>query len=172
MQHDRDSLRDEVDALADGWRAEGLGEPLVAMLEVGKRAARLQGLVQQAVRADLADLGLTYAEFEVLTILRRAGSPYRLRPTDLTRKALLTSGGTSNVLQRLEKAGHVERGSDEGDGRGRWVRLTDDGLSVTERALTASGKAHEDLFGAVPPEKLRAAADALRAILAPLPPRR
>ncbi|MFC5187337.1 MarR family winged helix-turn-helix transcriptional regulator [Actinomadura harenae] len=174
MQHDRDRdrRRDEIDPLVDAWRAEGLDDTLIAMLEVGKRTARLQGLLQQALRAELTDLGLTYAEFEVLTVLRRSGSPYRLRPTDLTRSALLTSGGTSNVLQRLEKAGHVERGTDEGDGRGRWVRLTDEGLRVTEDALAASGTAHDDVLGAVPAEKLRAAADALRDVLGPITPRR
>ncbi|WP_034486248.1 MarR family winged helix-turn-helix transcriptional regulator [Actinomadura oligospora] len=174
MQHDRDRdrRRDEIDPLVDAWRADGLDDALIAMLELGKRAGRLHNLVQQAVRAELADHGLTYAEFEVLTVLRRAGSPYRLRPTDLTRSALLTSGGTSNVLQRLEKAGYVERGSDEGDGRGRWVRLTGEGLRVTEDALVASGTAHDDVLGSVPPEKLRAAADALRDVLAPITPRR
>lgn len=172
MQHDRDRRRDEIDPLVDAWRADGLDEAHIAMLELAKRAGRLQNLVQQAVRTELTDLGLTYAEFEVMTILRRAGSPYRMRPTDLTRSALLTSGGTSNVLQRLEKAGHIERGSDEGDGRGRWVRLTAEGLRVTEDALVASGSAHVDVLGGIPPETLRAAADALRDVLAPLAPRR
>ncbi|MEV4257495.1 MarR family transcriptional regulator [Spirillospora sp. NPDC049652] len=172
VQHDRDGHRDDIDSLAETWRADGVNETVIAMLELGKRAGRLHNLVQQAVRAELTDLGLTYAEFEVLTVLRRAGSPYRLRPTDLTRSAFLTSGGTSNVLQRLEKAGHVERGADEGDGRGRWVRLTDEGLRVTEDALVASGTAHHDVLRSVGPEKLRAAADALRDVLGPITPRR
>ncbi|MEV5568446.1 MarR family transcriptional regulator [Spirillospora sp. NPDC052269] len=176
MQHDRDRdharRRDEVDPLVEGWRADGLDDTLIAMLELGKRAGRIQNLILQAIRTELTDLGLTYAEFEVLTVLRRAGSPYRLRPTDLTRSAFLTSGGTSNVLQRLEKAGYVERGTDEGDARGRWVRLTDDGLRVTMDALAASGTAHDDVLGSVPTEKLRAAADALRDVLAPITPRR
>ncbi|MFI0483665.1 MarR family winged helix-turn-helix transcriptional regulator [Actinomadura sp. 9N215] len=163
----RDSTapRDDIDAVADAWRRDGLSEPLIAMLEVSKRAARIAMLVQQAVRAELAELGLTYAEFEVLTVLRREGEPYRLRPSELTRSAFLTSGGTSNVLQRLQRAGYIEREANTGDARSRFVQLTGEGLQVTERALAASGAAHEEVMAGVPPRDVRHAADALREIL-------
>lgn len=158
-------MQDEIDDVAETWRRDGLPEPLVAMLELSKRAGRVALLVQQALRGPLAELGLTYAEFEVLTVLRREGEPYRLKPSDLTRSAFLTSGGTSNVLQRLQKAGYVEREANAGDARSRLVQLTADGLRVTERALAASGTAHEEVMARVPPEDVRAAADALREIL-------
>ncbi|XVQ15992.1 MarR family winged helix-turn-helix transcriptional regulator [Spirillospora sp. CA-255316] len=111
-------------------------------------------------------MGLTYAEFEVLAALWRAGEPYRLKPSELTKSAFLTSGGTSNVLQRLQRAGYVERSADSGDGRSRWVRLTGEGRRVTAAALAASGRAHEEVMAGVPEESLRRAADALRDILA------
>ncbi|MEV4007145.1 MarR family transcriptional regulator [Actinomadura sp. NPDC049753] len=158
-------MRDDIDDLADAWRRDGLTEPFVAMLELSKRAGRIATLVQQALRGPLAELGLTYAEFEVLTVLRREGEPYRLRPSELTRSAFLTSGGTSNVLQRLQKAGYVEREANAGDARSRFVQLTADGLRVTEQALVASGVAHEEVLARVPPEDVRAAADALREIV-------
>lgn len=157
--------RDDIDAVAETWRRDGLSEPLIAMLEVGKRAGRIAMLLQQAVRADLAGLGLTYAEFEVLTVLRREGEPYRLRPSELTRSAFLTSGGTSNVLQRLQKAGYVEREANAGDARSRFVQLTAEGLRVTERGLAASADAHEEVMAGIPAADVRAAADALRDLL-------
>ncbi|WP_433477204.1 MarR family winged helix-turn-helix transcriptional regulator [Spirillospora sp. CA-142024] len=165
MQVDEGAGRDDIDVVAEAWRRDGLSEPLIAMLEVGKRAGRIAMLVQQALRGPLAELGLTYAEFEVLTVLRREGEPYRLRPSELTRSAFLTSGGTSNVLQRLQKAGHVEREANTGDARSRFVQLTEDGLRVTEQALAASAAAHEEVMARVPPEEIRDAADALRQIL-------
>ncbi|WP_165495491.1 MarR family winged helix-turn-helix transcriptional regulator [Actinomadura roseirufa] len=164
--HDEDGgPRDEIDTVAATWRRDGLGEPLIAMLEVGKRAARIDSLVQQALRPELAELGLTYAEFEVLTVLRRSGAPYRLRPSELTRSAFLTSGGTSNVLQRLQKAGHIERTANAGDARSRFVQLTAEGLRVTELGLAASARSYEEVMTGVPPETVRAAADALREVL-------
>ncbi|NVI90804.1 MarR family transcriptional regulator [Actinomadura sp. BRA 177] len=165
MQGDGGERRDDVDVVAGTWRRDGLSEPLIAMLEVGKRAGRIATLVQQAMRPALAGLGLTYAEFEVLTVLRREGAPYRLRPSELTRSAFLTSGGTSNVLQRLQQAGYVEREANAGDARSRFVQLTEDGLRVTGRALEAAGAAHEDVMARVPEREVRAAADALREIL-------
>ncbi|MFA1541276.1 MarR family winged helix-turn-helix transcriptional regulator [Actinomadura monticuli] len=165
MQADHGERRDDIDAVAGTWRRDGLSEPLVAMLEVGKRAGRIAMLVQQAMRPALAELGLTYAELEVLTVLRREGEPYRLRPSELTRSAFLTSGGTSNVLQRLQKAGHIEREANAGDARSRFVQLTAEGLRITEQALRAAGAAHEEVLGRVPEADVRDAADALRVLL-------
>ncbi|MBD2898618.1 hypothetical protein amrb99_75900 [Actinomadura sp. RB99] len=165
MRDDDGGRRDEVDELAGAWRRDGLGEDVIAMLEVSKRASRIGALVQQALRGELAELGLTYAEFEVLTVLNRAGTPYRLRPSELTRSAFLTSGGTSNVLQRLQKAGYVEREANTGDARSRFVQLTPEGLRVTTLALDASARAHREAMAGVPAEAVRDAADALRDIL-------
>jgi DNA-binding MarR family transcriptional regulator len=165
VRDDDGGRRDEVDELAGAWRRDGLGEDVIAMLEVSKRASRIGALVQQALRGELAELGLTYAEFEVLTVLNRAGKPYRLRPSELTRSAFLTSGGTSNVLQRLQKAGYVEREANTGDARSRFVQLTPEGLRVTALALDASARAHREAMAGVPAEAVRDAADALRDIL-------
>ncbi|MFB9838079.1 MarR family winged helix-turn-helix transcriptional regulator [Actinoallomurus acaciae] len=160
-----DGIRDEVDALVPGWTAD-LPPRLVAALELSKRLSRVSGLFEQAIRAELGGLGLTYAEFDVLAALNRVGPPYRLRPSELSRSLFLTSGGISNVLQRLESAGHVERGASPGDGRSRWVGLTGAGRDLVAKALDASGRAHLEVLADVPDETVRRAADALREVLA------
>jgi DNA-binding MarR family transcriptional regulator len=160
-----DGTRDEVDALVPGWAAE-LPPELVATLELSKRVSRIGGLFEQVVRTELSELGLTYAEFDVLAALHRAGEPYRLTPSELSRSLFLTSGGISNVLQRLTAAGHVERGANPGDGRSRWVRLTEEGREVAKKALDASGRAHLEVMSGVPDQAVRDAADALREVLA------
>ncbi|WP_220182754.1 MarR family winged helix-turn-helix transcriptional regulator [Sphaerisporangium album] len=164
MQHERDDARDEVDALVPGWEAE-LPSSLVAVLELSKRISRIGGLLEQATRAEMAELGLTYAEFDVLAALHRAGPPHRLKPSELARALFLTSGGISNVLQRLARTGYVEREADAEDGRSRWVRLTDEGRRVTATALAASSRAHSDVMASVPEDVVRRAADALREVL-------
>lgn len=160
-----EGIRDEIDALVPAWEA-ALPPDTVAALELGKRLARLSGMFEQAVRAELSELGLTYAEFDVLVALRRAGAPYRLKPSELSRSLFLTSGGISNVLQRLASAGHVERGATTGDGRSRWVQLTAEGHETTTKALDAAGRAHREVVADVPDETVRRAADALREVLA------
>jgi DNA-binding transcriptional ArsR family regulator len=47
--------------------------------------------------------------FDVLAALRRSGTPYELNPTELSRAMLLSSGGMTKRLDRLEAAGLVER---------------------------------------------------------------
>ena len=155
---------DTVDAIMAAWRAE---LPAVAglELELGKRAARLSALLGEATNAQLARLGLTKAEYEVLAVLRAAGPPYRLRPTDLTSRLLLSSGGTSNLLRRLTDTGLVERGVDRRDARSSWVQLTADGVKAAEAAVLAATQSQAALLRAVPRQTAQAAADALREVL-------
>lgn len=164
VQHGESEGRDEIDAMVPAWRRE-LPSSLVATMELSKRISRIGGLFEQPIRAELAELGLTYAEFDVLAALRRAGEPYRLKPSELTRSLVLTSGGTSNVLQRLATAGYIDREADAQDRRSRWVRLTPEGLRMAEAALTVAGRVHAEVMAGVPEETVREAADALREIL-------
>jgi DNA-binding MarR family transcriptional regulator len=154
--------RDEVDKLAEQWARSGMPPAAIARLELSKRVSRLALRHEQAMKTSLADLGLTYAEFDVLAALRRAAGP--LRPSELTRSLFLTSGGTSNVLQRLTAAGYVEREANAADARSRWVRLTPAGESIVDKALITSTRVHEDLLAGIPDTTIRAAADALRDI--------
>ncbi|WP_291417875.1 MarR family transcriptional regulator [Actinophytocola sp.] len=159
-------MQDEVDALVEQWTAAGMSPQAIARLELTKRISRVGGLVERALKAELAELGLTYAEFDVLVALRRGGAPHRLRPSELSRSLFLTSGGTSNVLQRLAAAGYVERADDTSDARSRWVHLTEAGVRVTDEAMTAAARVHEEILTGVPDAAVRAAADALREVLA------
>jgi DNA-binding MarR family transcriptional regulator len=156
--------RDTVDDIVDAWRAE---LPAVAgpELELGKRTARLTALLGEATHAQLSRLGLTKAEYEVLSVLRTAGEPYQLRPTDLTNRLLLSSGGTSNLLRRLTETGLVEREADTRDARSSWVRLTVSGVEIAEMAVRAASGAQAALLRSVPEATARAAIDALREVL-------
>jgi DNA-binding MarR family transcriptional regulator len=162
-------VQDDIDGLAEGWRAAGMSPQVIAQLELSKRIARLGGVLEQSLKAELAELGLTYAEFDVLAALRRSGP---LKPSELSRSLYLTSGGTSNVLQRLTTSGYVEREADPDDARSRWVRLSDTGTALADRAMAMSVRLHEEIFGRVPEGSVRQAADALRAVLVEVGTRR
>lgn len=157
-------MHDEVDKLAEYWADAGMSPAAIARLELSKRVSRLAIRHEQATKAELAELGLTYAEFDVLAALSRTTEP--LRPSELTRALFLTSGGVSNVLQRLTAAGYVDREPDDTDARGRRVRLTPAGQAITDKAMAASARVHEDLMAGIPEEAIRTAADALREITA------
>nr|WP_205863236.1 MarR family transcriptional regulator [Planosporangium thailandense] len=150
--------------MVDAWRAE-LPAAAGLELELGKRAARLTALLDEATNAQLSRFGLTRAEYEVLAILRAEGPPYQLRPTDLTSRLLLSSGGTSNLLRRLTDIGLVEREADARDARSSWVRLTSGGREIAEMAVRAASGAQAALLRSVPEDTARAAIDALREVL-------
>jgi DNA-binding MarR family transcriptional regulator len=154
---------DPVDELIAAWRSE-LPEVLGPETELVKRVMLLARALSDAVDAALPDLGLTPAEFDVLVALRRAGEPYARRPNDLTRALMMSSGGTSNVINRLATRGLVARRPDPDDRRGTLVALTDDGVKLAEEAVRTSTAAHAAVLAAVPEPALTAAAGALREV--------
>ncbi|HWD81145.1 MAG TPA: MarR family transcriptional regulator [Kribbella sp.] len=154
---------DPVDRLIAAWSQE-LPEVLYPSSELTKRILVLSGLLNEATRRVLRDLGLTTAEFDVIVALRRSGTPYRQKPSDLSRSLLLSTGGTSNVTNQLVRRGLVVREPDPADGRGTQIRLTDEGVALAEKAVKASAAAHHELWAATPDKVVEQAATALRAL--------
>ncbi|GAB3874300.1 hypothetical protein GCM10029964_016040 [Kibdelosporangium lantanae] len=86
------TMKDQVDGIVEAWRRE-LPEVAGIELELGKRIHRLSALMTEAVTRQLVEFKLTKAEYDVLAVLRSQGAPFRLRPTDLVSRLLLSSGG-------------------------------------------------------------------------------
>jgi DNA-binding MarR family transcriptional regulator len=84
-----------------------------------------------------AQFGLSEGEFDVLATLRRAGAPYERPAGELADHTLVTTGGLSKRVDRLEARGLVERRTEASDGRRRIVRLTPAGTDLIDRAFTA-----------------------------------
>jgi len=164
-------MQDGVDEIVAAWHRE-LPEVEGLPLEIGKRVAALYGALDAETNAELAALGLTKAEYEVLAKLRAAGEPYQLRPHELASTLSLSSGGTTNVVHRLVAAELVVRQAHPDDRRGAAVRLTDKGRRTAEAAVLATNRAQRDLLAGVAGVDGRALADALRTVLAGLPRRR
>lgn len=159
---------DPVDELVAVWRAE-LPDVIGRESELVKRVMLMAAALNEATEVELPALGLTPAEFDVLAALRRAGEPYARKSNELTRSLMLSSGGTSNVVNRLVTRGLVERRADDRDGRATWVVLTGAGVVLAEKAVRATAAAHAGLLAGVSEESLTAAADALRAVFEATP---
>ncbi|MGW4896825.1 MarR family winged helix-turn-helix transcriptional regulator [Kitasatospora sp. NPDC004240] len=134
-------MEDEVDRLVAAWRRER-PDLDVEPLEVLSRVSRLARHLDRARRIAFAEHGLEPWEFDVLTALRRAGTPYQLSPGQLLTQTLVTSGTMTNRIDRLTTKGLVKRLPDPDDRRGVLVRLTDDGRDRADQAL-AGLLAHE-----------------------------
>jgi DNA-binding MarR family transcriptional regulator len=159
--------RDRVDAVIESWQRE-LPGVTGAGLALGKRAHRLTGLLNAPVEGELARMGLTKGEYDILSVLRVSGRPYRLRPSDIAQRLLLSSGGTSNLLRRLTDAGLVERDAHPSDARSSWVRLSAAGVTTTDRIVRAASTVQAELLAKVPEKVQRQAIEALRALLVAL----
>ena len=156
--------RDRMDTLIDGWRRElpDLDQPA---FDLAKRAARLGQLLEEALSDCLAPWSLGKADYSVLSVLRTAGAGFKLRPTDLRDRLLLTSGGVTNIVNRLERLKLVQRLPDPDDRRSSWVRLTSEGAEVAEEVMRAWAAVQQQMFSAVSQELAQQGSGVLRAIL-------
>ena len=73
----------------------------------------------------------------------------------------------SNVLNRLEKMGLVEREQDTTDARSSWVRLTSAGVETAGSTMRMWSHAQADFFRAVPPDVVETASAAIGEVAPP-----
>jgi DNA-binding MarR family transcriptional regulator len=157
--------RDGVDEIVEQWRRERPELDSTAMAVFGRiyRAAKQAGDAQERA---YARFGITRADFDVLATLRRAGNPDGLSPGRLTSALMLTSGGMTSRLDRLERAGLVARRPDPEDRRALLVTLTPAGRDLIDEAVVAGLAVQQQLLGDLPADKQRRVNDLLRELLA------
>lgn len=84
---------------------------------------RAHALITRRLDADLrASTGLALSEFEILLHLAWAGGERRM--ARIAHDLVLTGGGVTRIVARLEKLGFIERRSCPKDGRGVFAALT------------------------------------------------
>lgn len=137
---------DEVDRIVAAWHRER-PDLDVTPLAVLSRVTRLSRHLDLARRASFAAHGLEGWEFDVLAALRRAGKPYELPPRELLRLTMVSSGTTTNRIDRLADRGHVRRYPDPDDRRGVLVRLTPAGRRAVDGAFEALLASERALLG-------------------------
>lgn len=126
---------DQVDSARADWRRERPDLDTDPM-EVFARLLRVHMLVEARIGEVLEGRTLTLAGFDVLASLRRAGAPYRKTPTELATTSMLTTGGVTFRLDRLEEAGLIQRVRSTEDRRVVYAELTDEGRELIDAAIT------------------------------------
>ncbi|MFG2132398.1 MarR family winged helix-turn-helix transcriptional regulator [Streptomyces sp. NPDC048751] len=158
--------RDPVDAIIEQWAAVRPDLDTRAM-EVFGRVYRLSRAMGDRVEQAYARFGISRGEFDVLATLRRSGEPYTLSPRQLSATLMLTTGGMTGRLDKLERAGLLRRSPDPHDRRALHVTLTDKGLTLIDEAVGAGLAVQtEALTTALNDEKAGQLADLLRELLA------
>ncbi|EDX87657.1 transcriptional regulator, MarR family [Synechococcus sp. PCC 7335] len=156
--------KDPVDTILAQWAKERPDLDVSPMGLIG-RTTRLAHHFRKAIGATFAEFGLQLGEFDVLATLRRSGAPYQLSPTELFRSMMVSSGTMTNRIDRLEKAGLVERVPDKRDRRGTLIHLTDKGFDLIESAVTAHVDNEHRVLGGLDEADRKTLSDLLRKLL-------
>lgn len=133
--------------------------------EVTGRVLRLGERLQQAVSEGLKPQGLRVGPYRVLAALRRSGAPYQLTPSALFRSLMVTSGGMSNLLERMQRDRLIERLPDPEDRRGVLVKLTSKGLATIDQAMTVNTRIEQQLLTGLDAQESKTLAALLRKLL-------
>ena len=143
------SEADEVDWIVGAWNTQRPDLDF-SPLEVLSRMDRLSRHLDRARRDVFRRSDIEPWEWDVLSALRRAGSPFQLSPKQLLQQTLVSSGTMTNRIDRLVGRRFVRREADPRDGRSGLVTLTDGGRVRVDAAITRLVDAEAVLLRALP----------------------
>ena len=109
--------------------------------------------------------GLRFVDYSAIRVLQLVGDPYQLSPTRLSEVLVRSTGGMTQILDRLERAGLVERSPDASDRRKVIVGLTSKGLELSARANRDWVAQKAELLGYLHPEDFARLDGAVRDLL-------
>ncbi|MFF9522901.1 MarR family winged helix-turn-helix transcriptional regulator [Streptomyces achromogenes] len=156
---------DPVDTIVEQW-ARVRPDLDTRAMEVFGRIFRLSRAMGDRMERAYRPYGISRGEFDVLATLRRSGEPYTLSPRELSATLMLTTGGTTGRLDKLERAGLLHRSPDPHDRRGLKVTLTEEGLRLIDEAVGAGLAEESAALTALDAEQAGQLADLLRKLLA------
>jgi DNA-binding MarR family transcriptional regulator len=123
-----------IDHLVSDWAEQLPGLSTTAMATVA-RLNRAAASVRQQVDEFFANEGISTGEFDVLSALRRQGTPYRLMPSQLARVVMLSPSGMTSRVDGLEVAGLIKRIVDPDNRRVAPVELTNNGKRTIDALI-------------------------------------
>lgn len=129
------------------------------------RILRLSEIFMNAMNRNMSRFGIKYSQYAIVGTLRAVGKPYRMSPSELRNTLMITSGGLSNLLRKVELQGLIRRNDDPADGRGVIVELTQKGFELSESAMEAQAELERSLVAALSPEEQELLASMLRRLV-------
>lgn len=158
-------LDDHVDTLIQQWAKE-LPRMDTNALAAVVRIQRLAKLLQRRTTRALAKHGLKPWEYDVLSVLRRQGTPFQMAATDIAHAALLSTGAMTTRIDGLESRGLVKRRASKKDGRSVIVQLSPKGKKEIDAALTTRLEDVNLVLEGLPGTSRKTLNQALRQVLA------
>jgi MarR family transcriptional regulator, transcriptional regulator for hemolysin len=116
-----------------------------------------------AVDRRLRDLGMSQASWLTVAMVARAKAP--LAQVELAQRVGVEGATMAAMLDRLVKAGFVERNASPDDRRVKHVRLTAAGEAIYAKVHAEANSVRRRLLQGVDPEQLLAATELLERLL-------
>ena len=127
--------RGPVEVMIERWERER-PDLDASSLQIIARLSRLARAIDEDAAAVLQEYNLTDVEFQLLAAIRTAPEG-RAAPRTLLQPLMVTSGGLTNRIDRLEAAGWVVRAPNPDDRRGVFLELTTNGRDLVDRVTAA-----------------------------------
>ncbi|MBE9552031.1 MAG: MarR family transcriptional regulator [Proteobacteria bacterium] len=116
-------------------------QPEDAMVQAWARLARTEQATMSRIEGELKQASLPSLDwYDVLLELSREPQGM-LRPVELERRLLLAQYNTSRLIDRMTRAGLIERRACPDDGRGQFVAITRAGKEMQRRMWRVYGAA-------------------------------
>jgi MarR family transcriptional regulator, 2-MHQ and catechol-resistance regulon repressor len=123
--------------------------------------SRANNALSERLQASVSAHDLTLTEFGILEVLFHKGP---LLLGEVQRRILVSSGGVTYLVDRLEKKGLVVRRECPGDRRARYAALTEAGEELIQRIFPSHAARIESLMSPLSEEEQRVAVSLLRRI--------
>jgi DNA-binding MarR family transcriptional regulator len=120
--------------IAESWRRE-LPDARTDSIEIITPLWRIAKVLADDRRRTLSKLGVDPSTLDLLSVIRRSGSPYELTTRELARRTLITAGAVSQRVARAEQAGLVVRSPSSVSRRAVSVKLTETGHHLIENTV-------------------------------------
>jgi DNA-binding MarR family transcriptional regulator len=135
------------------WKRERPDIDGKVMATVGRILEAAHLLDRTRLAPFATEYGLQTGEFDVIATLRRAGEPYELTPKQLYEALMLSSGAMTSRLDRLERAGLIERRASATDRRSVDVRLTQKGCKLIDEILPLHVANEQEALASLSPKE-------------------
>ncbi|MFI5941717.1 MarR family winged helix-turn-helix transcriptional regulator [Streptomyces uncialis] len=157
----REDTPDEVDRIIAEWRRERPGLDADSIDVVG-RITRCGVLVRNLSNRMYDRHSINQSIFDVLASLRRMGPPYRKTARELAASSLLTSGGMTMRLDRMERDGLIRRIRSAEDRRSVYAELTPAGFALIDRIIDDHLEREREMLRTLDPDERRQLAGLLK----------
>jgi DNA-binding MarR family transcriptional regulator len=137
-------------------------KPVTPMTDLLQAVRQMYAAIERFDARAASELGVDRTALRAINAMERGS----VTPGSLGAELGLSSGSVTALLDRLERAGHVERRLSRDDGRRRDAELTRTARMKADRIYEGLGQSIEAAFAQTEAERLQALSEGLSALTA------